>query len=254
MIYDMLQGSVQWDRIRAGRLTASECGEWVMAQPKLTLKGEEIKAALDDHGIVYKKTMRVGDLAALLPPKVVAANQGYLVGETKVRHQTMCRMLGRELSRDTPDPDSWTGNGFTDYGHAFEPAACTSFEIETGMETRLVGFVDLDEYPYMGCSPDRLVYNASGHFMGPLEVKCRPVEHAQMVIDGVLPSEYRLQCHFQMVLCGTTRGYFYGYSPDMLPILIEIKADSLTHLLSDSLRKFHADYAAFRTANLPKLK
>lgn len=251
MIHNLDQGSEAWDMIRRGKLTASEAGDWLVSEPKLQLTKEEISERLTEAGIPHKKSAKVGDLAALLPDGIVRANMGFLKKEQEARYGTMCRILCKELS--TTWTEEWTGNKFTDFGHAFEDEACTAFELETGYETKKVGFVTLDGFDYFGCSPDRYVHDGIEP-IGVLEVKCRPIDHARLVIEGILPPEHKLQVHFQMAITGLDQAFFYAYSPDMKPLLVNVAADRFTEKVKESLIKFNDDYLEFRSINLPKLR
>lgn len=252
MIHDVQQNSEAWECLRRGRLTASEAGEWLVAEPKLTLTKSEICTELDRLQTDYKKAAKVGDLAALLPPAIIQANQGFLKKDQEARQDTMCRMLGQELS--TTINEEWAGNRFTDFGNAFEDEACAAFEIQTGYTLKKVGFVTLDGFDYFGCSPDRYVYDDAGEPLGVLEVKCKPIEHSRIVINGALPKEHRMQVHFQMAITGLDRAWFYAYSPDMKALTVEVPADEFTQRILDALETFDRDYRAFRDLNLPKLK
>ena len=111
----------------------------------------------------------------------------------------------------------------------------------------------LDGFDYFGCSPDRYVYDGIAP-IGVLEVKCRPIEHVRLVIEGILPPEHRLQVHFQMAVTGLDQSFFYAYSPDMKPLLVHVTADRYTDKVKESLVKFNEDYLEFRSINLPKLR
>jgi|DEB0MinimDraft_6_1074348.scaffolds.fasta_scaffold07970_6 hypothetical protein len=252
MIHNVDQNSEAWENLRRGKLTASQVGEWLVADPKLTLKGTEIKSILDELEIPHKKSSLVGELAKLLPANIVADNQGYLAKDLAARRKTMCRMIGQEFSSHA---NEWMGNNATDFGNAFEDEACSKFEIETGFATEKIGFVTLDGFNYFGASPDRMVYSADKKsVLGPLEVKCKPEAHAETVINGILPPEHRLQVHFQMVLTGCEQAWFYAYSPDMESLIVPVQADGLTRKMEQAMVKFDAEYSAFREEHLPKLK
>lgn len=251
MIHDIEQGSDAWDQIRRGKLTASEAGEWLLALPTLTLTKEKISERLSELCISHKKSAKVGDLAMLLPMEIIEANQGYLKKDQEARHNTMCRMLGRELSLS--QGDEFMGNRFTDFGHNYEDEAASAFEIETGLTTKKVGFVTLDGYDSFGCSPDRYVYDGDTP-VGVLEIKCKPLDHSKIVIEGRLPPEHRIQVHFQMACSGFDRAWFYAFSPDMKPLNVEISANGTTTLMLRALATFDDDYRIFRDTNLPKLR
>jgi len=252
MIHYCLQNSEEWEALRRGKLTASEAGDWLLAESKLNLTGDQIKAKLDELGIAYKKSSTVGVLTSLLPAEVINDNQGYLKKDLEARQAAMYRMITRELGTVT---SAWTGNRFTDFGNEFEDEAASEFELRTGFICEKVGFVTLDGYDYIGCSPDRYVYSADkSTFLGPLEIKCKPEGHAKMVIEDIMPDDHKLQLHFQMVMSGSNKGFFFGYSPDMQPLMKVVYADSYTSRLEESLIRFNEDYKAFRAVNLPKIQ
>ena len=74
------------------------------------------------------------------------------------------------------------------------------------------------------------------------------------MIDGIMPVEHRMQLNFQMIMTGSDRGFFFAYSPDMQPLMIEVKADSYTMKMQRALTRFDRDYQEFRNAHLSKLK
>jgi hypothetical protein len=252
MIHTFPQNSEAWEAARRGKLTSSKAGQWLVAQPSLTLTKPNITSRLDALGIAYKKSALVPELAALLPSDVREANQGYLKKDAEARRNIMCQLIGEEEGKSWAE--TFTGNRFTDYGNETEPIACESFELETGLETKPIGFVSLDGYPF-GASPDRMVYRQGDAApLGILEVKCKsPTHHVEMLVANQLPNEHRMQVHYQMVICGVEQAWFYGYSPDMRSLTIHVTADSFTRRLKDSLIAFDREYKAFRAEHLPKI-
>ena len=252
MIHDIDQNTEAWDKIRADKLTASELGDWFIAQPKLTLNSTEIKEILTELEIEHKKSAKVAELIALLPQDVIDSHQGYAKKDQTARFNAMCRILGCSIA---PVTKEFMGNKSTDFGHAYEDEAASAFELITGLRAVKVGFVTLDGFDYFGASPDRLVYSADKkHFMGVLEIKCKPEQHVKTVIEDVLPYENRLQLHFQMAITGANKGYFFSYSPDMKPMLKIVHADYLTDRVERGMVSFDAEYRAFREKHLSKLE
>ncbi len=80
-------------------------------------------------------------------------------------------------------------------GHKLEPLAAMAYEVETNQITEKVGFVLHPCIEKAGCSPDRIILDGKGL----AEIKCPiPAVHIQTIVTGVVPSEYREQCLWQM--------------------------------------------------------
>lgn len=250
MIHDVEQNSEQWMELRRGKLTASEAGEWLIDTPRLTLNKDQIMNVLEEHKVTYKKSAKVGELAEMLPCRVVSQNTEYSKKSSEARQNAMCRMISKELGSVTA---SFMGNIYTDFGHSFEDEAVRDFELRTGLKCVKVGFVTIEGLAHVGMSPDRYVYDSDHDFLGVLEIKCKPEAHAKILIQGVLPAEHKIQVHFQMAISGADKAYFYAYSPDMKSLLVEVYRDEYTENLETALILFNAEYEAFRSENLPKL-
>ena len=243
------QNDHAWEELRKGVLTASKVGEWLIAEPKVNLTKPEIIKILKEADIPHKTAMKVGELGDLLPDR-----EQYLEipkGAQSAKHAMMCALMGEKLATSFVDP--WTGNGYTDYGHEMEQEACDSFAMETGMELQKVGFCIADSGPF-GCSPDRLIYRGDDP-IGVLEVKCKsPKVHVETVIAGVLPFEHAMQVHFQLAVTDLPVAYFYSYSPDMQPLMIEVKPNALTARVRAGMQAFERDYKEFQNQHLGKVQ
>jgi hypothetical protein len=220
----VIQGSDAWFALRRGRPTASRFKDIITAQK--------------------------GDLSKSSPAYIAE-----LIGECFV-----------------PDWIDFAGNKFTDRGTELEPVARKAFEEHTGDKTTEVGFVTrADEV--VGCSPDGLVLhlgknlerdavydkhnritNGSELFCWGVEIKCpSPKVHVGWIMAGGLPDEHKQQVHGSMAVTGLNSWHFFSFFPGLQPFHVIVHRDAYTAKLSASLDQFLIDYAAARSAVIPKL-
>lgn len=111
------------------------------------------------------------------------------------------KFAGEELNK-------WMGNQFTERGHEVEPAGRLSYEM-LGYEVEQVGFIT-DDVGMCGCSPDSLVGDD-----GMLEIKCLPKKHIDFIDyysrHKKAPSDYIVQCQFQLLVTGREWCDLYYY-------------------------------------------
>ena len=125
------------------------------------------------------------------------------------------------------------------YGIDTEPEARAWYQMETGLTVRKVGFCVADDGS-MGCSPDGLVDPDGG-----IEIKCPLAKtHIGYLMQGGLPTEYKLQVHGSLVVTGRRYWSFVSYCPGIKPVNIKVEPDDFTAKLRDALEAFTARYAA----------
>jgi predicted phage-related endonuclease len=156
------------------------------------------------------------------------------------------RRLARECVLD--DPQEFAGNKFTEWGLDHEEFARNEFEQITGMIVHEVGFCNREDGSPVGCSPDGLIKSiATAKWLKGMEIKCPSVDkHVEYVMAGDLPSAYKLQVHGSMAVTGLDSWYFMSYFPSLNPLIIEVKRDSFTELVSDALDDFIIEYKVER--------
>ncbi|MGE9267760.1 MAG: lambda exonuclease family protein, partial [Verrucomicrobiales bacterium] len=155
------------------------------------------------------------------------------------------RRLARECVCD--DPMEFMGNKYTDWGNEQEPAARALFQKKKGIPVTEVGFVGRGDGAPIGCSPDGLIADANGNWLGGLEIKCPQVDtHVDYLLEGVLPTDYKLQVHGSMAVTGLPYWYFMSYFPGLNPLIIKVERDSFTETVSEALDQFVTDYAPER--------
>jgi putative phage-type endonuclease len=172
MIYNVRQGSEEWEQLRRSRATASQF-----------------------HRIIT-------------PAKLQLAS-----GARSYAIEKAAEILGIESERMVP-------SFWMERGTELEPQAFAEFA-RTVQPAEQVGFVTLDEIPMIGCSPDGLVGNN-----GILEIKCPKSETLiEWILDGVLPSQYRMQVQGEMWITGRSAGHFFGWHPEIEPFHIVVERD-----------------------------
>lgn len=74
-----------------------------------------------------------------------------------------------------------------------EPIIRAKYAEMTGFDIREVGFIQPEQFPYFGMSPDGLCYLNNG-LVGVSEFKCpEPQTHIRYIRENVFPPEYKMQ-------------------------------------------------------------
>jgi hypothetical protein len=115
-------------------------------------------------------------------------------------------------------------------------------EFEHDCSIQLVGCV-LHENGLWECSPDGLLISDSGVLTGTLELKNPQLNtHAEYLMAGELPSEYRCQVAGHLIVTGLPSCLFLSYCPGLEPLLIEVREDEFAEKLRDELGRFTEMY------------
>lgn len=164
----------------------------------------------------------------------------------------MCELIAACFETDVeevPQFDSF----WTKRGRELEPLARLELAKITSMEVHQVGFC-LHENGILGCSPDGLLKSDGEYFAGG-EFKCpMPATHVEYMKDGVLPDEYKLQCHGSMLVTGLKEWHFLSFCPGMQTFYIRVTPDEFTEKLAECLDRFVAEYKAMHERLVPKLQ
>lgn len=148
--------------------------------------------------------------------------------------------LYEKLAEDLTGPLPTYGGKATDQGHFLEPEALAFFELETGLDTKRVGFVMHDDMR-CGCSPDALIGDDSG-----LEIKSPgPVNQIRYLSEGKLPDAYAAQVHGSLFVTGRSEWHFMSYHRKLKPLHVVVKRDeAIMEKIGKCLAKFYADFDA----------
>ncbi len=108
-------------------------------------------------------------------------------------------------------------------GIELEDRARAMYELETGNNVEQVGGIFLDEEKTIMASPDGIMPEISTG----LEIKCPRLEtHIQYILEGVLPTQYRMQVLGNLWVSGFHTWDFVSFCPDYTPepiFIIEIQ-------------------------------
>lgn len=75
-----------------------------------------------------------------------------------------------------------------------EPIARRAYEARTGRTITQVGFIQHARFPFVGLSPDGIIYNLDEIVTRAVEIKCPESEtHIDYILDDVLPTDYESQ-------------------------------------------------------------
>lgn len=201
--------------------------------------------------------IRKGQATASQASKILTST-----GKVSAQATTYMRKLARETFCD--DPLEWTGNRYTDHGNEHEADARELFTVKTGLIVDQVGFVNRKDRAPIGCSPDALIVGNANLpspdcYTAGLELKCPQVDtHVGYVLEGVLPSEYKMQVHWSMAVTGLREWWFMSYYPNLNPLILKVEWSSFTNVVVQAQNEFVLAYAKelprVREALLPKVK
>lgn len=134
------------------------------------------------------------ELSNLLTPAKLEISEGAAV-ESYLAYKLAERWRGEPLP-------SFSG-GNMEQGTILEPELLSSFEFDTGLTIRKVGFCLTDDGS-MGCSPDGLLDPDEGcEVKNPL-----PQTHVSYLLAGTLPRQYGPQCHGCLYVTGRKQWRF----------------------------------------------
>ena len=186
--------------------------------------------------------LRKGRATASEADKIITST-----GKPSTQRLAYMRKLARECVAD--DPHEWTGNKYTDWGNATEAEAREYFAQKTKLHVQEVGFCGRNDNAPIGCSPDGLIVGdqKSGHFIAGLELKCPQVDtHVGYLIDGNLPTAYKVQVHWSMATTGLRKWYFLSFFPGLQALCLCVEWDDFTDKVRAAQDEFVMDYAGER--------
>jgi hypothetical protein len=122
-----------------------------------------------------------------------------------------------------------------------EPESRRWYAMHAGLEVEEIGFCMTDDGKW-GASPDGLVGEE-----GVLELK-NPIPETQVkyLREGMLPSDYLMQCHGHLLVTGRKWVDFVSYVPMFPPFVIRVVPDATTVKLSEALEQFWTRYTEAR--------
>lgn len=235
----MPQLSPEWFAIRAGNVTGSTAGEWLLEGQKVRTTIDEAKAYLEEAGIPHKKTGNREYFLDLLPPEMKIPT--YSKEAEGAKETAICELLESLITDETVPPDR--PNAAMQRGTNLEPVAARAFEWYQGCRLEHVGFCQ-SIHGSFGCSPDGLIKGASEG----LEIKVLlPRQHMKYLRAGVLPREYRMQVLLSLAVTAAERWHFWAWNPCLPPLHVVQHRDEQVERLKQALIDFSADIEAAKS-------
>jgi putative phage-type endonuclease len=158
---------------------------------------------------------------------VTPAQLKFAAGAKTYAVQKAAEILG--VSSPKSAPSFWM-----ERGTELEPLAFDEFS-RTIAPAMQVGFIQPFDGALIGASPDGLVGDDAV-----LEIKCPASETLiEWIVDGELPSEYRLQVQGELWVTGRSHCHFYGWHPEIEPFHLVVGRDAkVMAALEDVLPRF----------------
>lgn len=167
-----------------------------------------------------------------LKEKRMTASHAQAIGSNGKGLVTYINQLMREYY-SSAEPEHFS-NHHTDRGNALEDSAAFIYQMETGMETRKIGFVIFNEY--VGASPDLFIDDDG---MG--EIKCLADKgYFDMLMGGKPDTKYIWQAQMQLLVCEKKWNDLIFYNPNFDEKLIIIRVDPDTVMF----KKLEAGFAS----------
>jgi len=172
--------------------------------------------------------------------KVTASNIHAVMAKGKAtRANYMAKLIAERLTGQRED--SYQSPAMA-WGTEHEANAAAAYELHTGRQCDLVGFVDHPEIDGTGASPDRLV--GAG---GLVEIKCpNTATHIATLTGGGIKRQYALQMQWQMACTGRGWCDFVSYDPRMpIDLMLHVQRvesdDEHISEIEDAVSKFIAE-------------
>lgn len=199
-IIDVEQGSEEWHKARAGKITGSKLKNVVSSSTPLKA---DITAELDKLGIEYKKTSIIPELMELLPPQAAQALKAKVPKKLGF-YEILAEKIAYEKGDENP----------MERGIALEDEARQKLEVLLDEEIETVGLCVHDTVPDIAVSPDGII-RKNGHIYYAVEIKCLgTARHLQAVIEKNVPDDYKQQVlQYFIVLEELEVLYFTFYDP-----------------------------------------
>ena len=136
-------------------------------------------------------------------------------------------------------------------GTELEPLARENYEFITDYAVSEIGFCKHDKLE-IGASPDGIIDLPDGK-VAVLEIKC-PQANAMVeyLRDAILPPKYKPQVQGQLWIIEADHGYFFGFHPDFVPLLVKVERDedyiaklgALSYDMQQKVEKLAKEYKA----------
>jgi len=181
--------------------------------------------------------------------KVTASNIHAVMANGKAtRANYMAKIIAERLTGQRED--SYQSPAMA-WGTEHEANAAAAYELHTGQQCDLVGFVDHPEIDGTGASPDRLVGTD-----GLVEIKCpNTATHIATLTGGSIKRQYTLQMQWQMACAGRAWCDFVSYDPRMpVDLMLHVQRVERDDQVIDEITEAVAEFLAEMEGKIEALR
>ncbi len=170
--------------------------------------------------------------------KLTGSNVGAALGLSPWKTpDDLIRQMVREYHGAEPE---FVGNAATEFGTAHEPLALLDYEMETGNTVQECGFFVHPDHPWLGASPDGLVYaDIVLEIKVPFGLRKETSPKFKLLADQ---PHYHAQVQIEMACTGRRRCHFYQWTPNRGQLE---RVDYDPQWFADNLPKLEAFYKRF---------
>jgi len=176
--------------------------------------------------------LRTGSIGASSMSKIITS-----VGKASTQRKGYLYQMTAETM--TGEKTESYSNQNMENGLTREQETLDAFSFITGMQIRPVSLIKPGNGMAYHCSPDSIVVDKEEG----VEVKSViPATQVKYLDKKVLPSAYRLQCQFSLMVTGWNIWHFFSYHPALPPLHIVVKRDEkLITIIKDEVARFLSD-------------
>jgi putative phage-type endonuclease len=186
-----------------------------------------------EQGTDEWKLARLGYVSASNLDAVMARGKS---GEAITRKKYKVRLAAERLTGEITESYS---NSAMEWGVVNEEKAAMAYEVSKDTLLDRTGFWKHPTIPWLGCSPDRLVYGNNG-----VEIKCPDSStHVDYWLNKQVPAEYVKQVQGQIWVMGWEWCDFVSYDPRMpeknrLLVVRAYRDETLIKQMEEEVKKF----------------
>ncbi len=149
-----------------------------------------------------------------------AMDRNKRTGQPNKPRRDLVLTLREELRTGFPAP--FEENEYMAHGTRSEPFALAAYCFATGADVQQAAFVQHQELPFVGYSPDGLIGDD-----GLLEIKSPALEprHTRTVVSQKCPDDYMAQVQGGMWVCGRQWADFVSYFPSISVEIVRVARD-----------------------------
>jgi predicted phage-related endonuclease len=177
---------------------------------------------------------RIGSVGASSMSKIITSQGNRSTQRKAFMYQMAAEILTGEKT------ETFSNKNMED-GLKNEQDTINAFSFITGIKVRQISLIKPGNGMGYHCSPDAIIV---GKKEG-LEVKSvLPATQVKRLDKGVLPTEYKVQCAFSLMVTNWDKWHFFSYHPKLPPLHIEVIRDNeFIKILHAEINIFNKDLA-----------